>query len=135
MACDDGNLIDTDGCDQNCTIETDYVCMNGTTTTPSICSYNGSISSTVDSSFKDPNSNSMSIVYMITPFSPLIAVNGGSTDFTSMISFPGSEDKIIMKPAIIDPSTGKLTVNFDYTETIQDSELKMQITPPDVPQS
>ena len=39
--CDDGNLINGDGCNSNCSVEANYRCFNGSKTTKSICSYTG----------------------------------------------------------------------------------------------
>ena len=109
--------------------------MNGTTNTSSICSYNGSFSLILDTGDKDPNANSLTLTYIVNPSDPLLVLNGGSTDFSSLISFPGSEGIVILKSAYIDPVTGELVIDVDYTQTIQDSELVMMITPPDVPQA
>jgi cysteine-rich repeat protein len=40
--CDDGNLINGDGCSSACIVEVGYRCKNGSTTTKSICIYTGS---------------------------------------------------------------------------------------------
>jgi cysteine-rich repeat protein len=39
--CDDGNLIDGDGCSSSCMTEVGYRCENGTTTSPSSCRFIG----------------------------------------------------------------------------------------------
>ena len=80
--------------------------MNGTTNTSSICSYNGSFSLILDTGDKDPNANSLTLTYIVNPSDPLLVLNGGSTDFSSLISFPGSEGIVILKSAYIDPVTG-----------------------------
>lgn len=90
LSCDDGNLVDGDGCNSTCSIENDYACMNGSTNTSSICSYNGSFSLVLDTGDKDPDANSLTLTYIVNPSAPLQVLNGGSTDFTSLISFPGS---------------------------------------------
>lgn len=40
-ACDDGNVIDGDGCSSNCSIEKDYRCNNGSATSASVCTFSG----------------------------------------------------------------------------------------------
>ena len=40
-ACDDGNLVDGDGCSSICETETDYLCDSGSSTSASTCSYRG----------------------------------------------------------------------------------------------
>ncbi len=44
VECDDGNLIDGDGCSSTCTVEYDFTCVDGSPTSVSICSYSGPIS-------------------------------------------------------------------------------------------
>ena len=41
VACDDGNLIDGDGCSSSCEIELHYKCNTISALTPSICQYAG----------------------------------------------------------------------------------------------
>jgi cysteine-rich repeat protein len=43
VACDDGNLVNGDGCSSTCTVETDYTCVGGSTTSASLCSFSGTI--------------------------------------------------------------------------------------------
>ena len=37
FGCDDGNLLDGDGCTSSCQVEGGWTCLNGTPSTPSIC--------------------------------------------------------------------------------------------------
>jgi cysteine-rich repeat protein len=37
MACDDGNLINLDGCSNTCTVEKHFTCFNGSIDSPSVC--------------------------------------------------------------------------------------------------
>jgi len=37
--CDDGNLLDGDGCDKNCMIEQDFVCYGGNEMNADLCHY------------------------------------------------------------------------------------------------
>ena len=94
----------------NCSIEEPYVCINGTTDTPSICSYNGSFAYRVESAFKDPLRNSINITYVVSPFEPWLVLNNGSTDFSSLVSFPGREAGITITSAVMDPDTGYLVI-------------------------
>lgn len=41
--CDDGNLIDGDGCSSSCVVEPDYVCKDGSAATASRCIYEGMV--------------------------------------------------------------------------------------------
>lgn len=114
LACDDGNLNNGDGCSFICTIEKDYSCMNGTETTPSICSYNGSFSVSLETGDKSPSSNSLTLTYNIEPSGPLLSLNNGSTDFSSLVSFPNSQG-VTIKSAVLDLQTQQLVVVIDYS--------------------
>lgn len=58
-ACDDGNLVNGDGCSNQCTEETNYHCSNGNQTTPSTCLYNSPLNPTIKSLMKVLDSNAM----------------------------------------------------------------------------
>jgi hypothetical protein len=88
--------------------------MNGSTISASICSYNGSFSVALDTGNKEPGSNSLTLMYDLSPPQPLIVLNDGSVDLTSMVSFPTSPG-VTVKEAVIDPSTNKLIIKVDYT--------------------
>jgi hypothetical protein len=60
----------------------------------------------LQSSEKIAGANSMNLIYLLSPADPHFTLNSDSIDFTSMISFPGSEEAIVLKPAFIDPLTG-----------------------------
>ena len=57
LPCDDGNLINGDGCSSTCQIETDYTCVGGSTTSASACSFSGTININIVSMTKDPSAN------------------------------------------------------------------------------
>ena len=78
--------------------------------------------------------NSINITYAIKPSDPLLVLNNGSTNFISLVSFP-EEPGITINTALLDPDTGNLVIELDYIEHLQDKEIKLQITPPDVPQA
>lgn len=134
LPCDDGNLNNGDGCSSTCTVEKDYTCMNGTETTPSICSYNGSFSVSLETGDKSPSSNSLTLTYSIEPSGPLLSLNNGSTDFSSLVSFPNSQG-VTIRSAVLDPQTQQLVIDIDYSQNLQDTTLSLQITPPNVPQA
>jgi len=106
--------------------------MNGSVTEPSICSYNGTFDIQLDTGNKMADSNSLVLTYDIYPALPLIVINNGSTDFTSMVSFPDNPAVTVIE-ATINPTTSKLEVKVGYSADLQDTELSMQITPPDTP--
>ncbi len=37
LECDDGNILDGDGCSADCTVEAGYVCSGGNITSPDVC--------------------------------------------------------------------------------------------------
>jgi hypothetical protein len=107
--------------------------MFGTPFKPSICSYTGTFNVTLDTAFKIPTSNSMSLTYSIDPVDPLLVLNNGSTDFTALVSYPGYD--IVVRQATLNPETRELEVQMDYFEHLQDQEITLQVSPPDVPQA
>ena len=44
LECDDGNILDGDGCSSICEVQNDYTCVGGTSLTPSGCSFSGTVS-------------------------------------------------------------------------------------------
>ena len=75
----------------------------------------------------------MNITYLLSPIDPLLIITNGSTDFTSFVSYPGFNLNVTV--ATLDPDTGELLIFLDYYEHLQDEELTLQITPPDVPEA
>jgi cysteine-rich repeat protein len=134
LECDDGNLVDGDGCSSNCTVESDHVCINGSSITPSVCSYSGPIGLTLETGDKDPNRNEMTLRYELKGSAALVQLNNGSLDFRSLVSFPANEG-VTVTEAYIDPSTNELVIKIAYTKHLQDTDLTLQLTPPNVPQA
>ena len=126
-------MVDGDGCSSNCTQEENYNCTGGSSTVPSVCSYSGPILITISTANKDPSSNSMDVSFSLKPADPLLVLTNGSTDFTSMVSFPGYQITVVS--ATIDAATGQLQVKFDYFEHLQGLDVTLAITPPDTPQA
>lgn len=104
LPCDDGNTDPNDGCSPSCTIEENYACINGSVSSSSVCSYNGTISLSFQTGIKNPTSNSMTLTYKIEPVYPLYYLNNGSTDFSSLVSFPQSSG-VTVTSVEIDPVT------------------------------
>jgi hypothetical protein len=69
LQCDDGNLIDGDGCSSNCTIEPFYTCNGGSSTSASVCFYIGNIDITTISYIKNPSKNQIQLKFLISPCS------------------------------------------------------------------
>jgi cysteine-rich repeat protein len=131
LPCDDGNVADGDGCSSTCQIETDYACLNGTTTTASVCCFNGTITVTVSSAIKDPNSNSLSISYSVSPIQPVLVLLNNSNNFLPYISI--SNPAATVTAATYDPSTGTVNVQVSYNQSIQGQPMGLIFNPPSVP--
>lgn len=131
LPCDDGNVIDGDGCSSTCQIETDYACLNGTTTTPSVCCYNGTIAVSVSNAIKDPSSNSLSISYTVSPIQPVLTLVNNTNNFLPFISISNPAATIIA--ATYDPATGNINVQVSYNQSIQGQPMDLIFTPPNVP--
>ena len=102
LECDDGNLINGDGCSDVCEVEEGYECMNGSQTEVSVCSYNSTISMSILTGTKNPTSNSLTLTYVIEPAKPIYGVNNQSNDFTSLVSFTNNQG-ITVTSAHLDP--------------------------------
>jgi len=67
LPCDDGNLVNGDGCSSLCNVETDYTCVGGSTTSPSLCSFSGTMAVDLNSIIKDPTANRVYLQATIQP--------------------------------------------------------------------
>ena len=133
LDCDDGNSIDGDGCSSSCSVEIGFNCSGGSTTSASVCNYAGSVDLYVLTAYKIPVSNSVNFTFSISPVSPIIALNNGSTNVISMVSFLGVDVKVT--DAYIDQVKKELVVAVDYGEHLQGKEVFMKISPPTGPLS
>ena len=70
VECDDGNVVDGDGCSSSCVVQKDYTCVGGTATSPSLCSYSGPVEIKVSSYIKDPLKNAVYLIASIFPNLP-----------------------------------------------------------------
>ena len=125
--------MNEDGCDSVCKIEPYYVCTNGTTSTPSICSYNATLSMAIGSSFKHPTKNQLTLLYDMGPIEPILALMGGSYDFSSALGF--DDPDVTITRAEYDPATGKVVIDADFAASIQDKDITLTFNPPNIPQS
>jgi cysteine-rich repeat protein len=82
--CDDGNLINGDGCSSSCTVETNWSCV-GVLTQGSTCKINVTVSLNYIGSFRDTNANRAYIYFKLTPyFKEYLKVNFSQTISTSL---------------------------------------------------
>lgn len=118
--CDDGNLISGDGCDSFCLTETNFTCF-AFPGLPSTCSYNKPLSLNLTSVVKTPGSNSVSFNFDIGPMLP----NLNSINISSLIqtSVPLQNPRFVLTPE------GKLTLTFDYNQTLDGQPISVIFTP------
>lgn len=109
--CDDGNLNDNDGCSSTCKLEDRYACfqVNGT----SFCSLL-SLGISFVSLLKDPDSNSITIIYQIQP-APISAF---STLDWSAVVYQQSNLSVYFRSFTFETSTGRLIINANYSQPI-----------------
>lgn len=123
LECDDGNLVDGDGCSSTCQIETNYTCVNGSSTTPSLCSYNKPLDLTLTSSTKDIKSNTVVFEIVVGPALKVLDTFNFSTIMTSNI--PNAQISFVY-------SNGQLKVTVQYNESIQSKNVSIELSPPTI---
>lgn len=83
MACDDGNLINGDGCSSSCKVESGFNCIAGHNNTASVCKYEGRIKAELACVYKLDTPNAAMLLISFTPFvSNLLRI-----DFLNYLSF------------------------------------------------
>jgi cysteine-rich repeat protein len=107
VQCDDGNLINGDGCSSTCYAEQDYTCTGGSWTTADVCSYSGPFYITVLKTYKDPNQNKVDVVVSITPNIQSLANMNFSSTITPNFTYVSCN-------ASFNPSKGQITFAFVY---------------------
>jgi cysteine-rich repeat protein len=126
--CDDGNLINGDGCSSSCTTETNFECSNAPLK-PSLCSLLF-FTITLDSIIKDENKNSVAVIYQLSPST----LPGYQSANWSQIIFQQSTLDVNFTSFSYDPVTGLLTVNAAYNQNINNKELVLGFNfPPTAP--
>ncbi len=83
LECDDGNLLNGDGCSSKCKIQRNYECQNGSLWSRSICYLVTDFSVTLQSIKRDQSSNSGVLKLQISPVQPKL----GNIDWASFVSF------------------------------------------------
>jgi cysteine-rich repeat protein len=124
LQCDDGNLLNDDGCNATCFIEEYFTCSGGSTISPSTCSYSGPVSLSMVSFTKDTTQNQVVIQALLFPTIPIFNTIDYSTSFVP--NFPVSKSSVVY-----DPATGALTYTFDYNQPLNtDTNMAMTFQPP-----
>jgi cysteine-rich repeat protein len=131
LPCDDGNLVNNDGCSSTCQVETDYVCTNGSANSSSVCCFNGSIAVSLGSAVKDPTSNSLALTYTIQPILPVLSLINGSYNFLPYVTLSNPEATVVS--AVYDPASNTVNVQVAYNASIQNQPLDLTFNPPSVP--
>jgi cysteine-rich repeat protein len=83
LACDDGNLLDGDGCSSTCQVEANYVCRPRLQLPMSQCVFKGRVTLELSRISRLPNSNSATIAFDIIPFESVIT----KMNFKSLTNF------------------------------------------------
>lgn len=120
MGCDDGNLLDGDGCSSTCTVESGWECSNSLPTVNSNCSLLNPLSINSKSMRKIPGSNRLivtvttSLPVRLTTTNTLITLtNDGLQSYTiNMISLQEYEFDIYYKATV---QLGKMSISLDLT--------------------
>jgi cysteine-rich repeat protein len=122
LECDDGNLLNGDGCSSSCTIEPNFICVNGSTTRRSVCSYTAPLELKLTETSKKPNSNT--VVFKLAVQPPLTSLSG-LPSFKNIISTN-------LKNSGVDVTyeNGSLTITVNYSENIQGKACSIQFAPP-----
>lgn len=68
LGCDDGNLINGDGCSSTCTVESGWACPGGSSTARSVCTTPSNYTATLTYSVKNSTRNSIWWTFLITPY-------------------------------------------------------------------
>ena len=108
-ACDDGNIINGDGCSSLCLIESKYVCFNGSVSSPSVCLISDGFSLTVKYVRRKLDSNVMQVGILVEPqYANLTEIN-----FKKYLTHnvPVSDYNATYED-------GMLILDFEYTESL-----------------
>ena len=121
LECDDGNRVGGDGCSADCKVETNYTCENGTSTSPSLCSYNQPLDLAILTSYKDPSSNTIVFALSVGPILKVL----DTFNFSNIVStsIPNSQISFVYVK-------GSLVISVSYTETIQNKNVTLELSPP-----
>ena len=94
-ACDDGNLVNGDGCSSTCQIEANYSCF-AFPGQPSTCSYSQPLNFSLSGVVKSPNANTVSFNFDIGPMLPSLS----SINFSQLIqtSVPLQNPRFVLSP-------------------------------------
>lgn len=103
VQCDDGNVLDGDGCSSVCTVENDFTCTGGSIISKDVCSYSGPFYMTVMKTSKALKKNKVFVEFIIQP--NIAALAGIDFSVALTPSFPFTD-----KSATFNPTTG--TINF-----------------------
>lgn len=124
LPCDDGNLLEGDGCSATCTVETNYTCAFGSPNTPSVCSYNQPVRFTLINTQKKLASNQVQFDFTVEPpLSPLRKL-----DFSTVISTT-LQDSAQLSFAY--DGNGSLMVTAQYNSSIQGRKVSLVFSPSD----
>ena len=117
--CDDGNTISGDGCSSFCLIETNFAC----TGQPSVCEISVNYHITVDTiETNKVLCNRVSITFKMDQ----VYDSYSTADFRNMLGYVTLASLNYVSWSY---SKGKVTYNFDYTETLSDKSTTFYFSP------
>lgn len=120
LACDDGNLIDGDGCSSTCEIEAFHTCENDNSRYPSSkCQFRAKISVTLNSIYKTIQPNSAKAIFDISPFSKKM----NEMQLASLVTLNASWCNV----AKIEIVGHQLMVYFFYNATIEHESAEINM--------
>lgn len=119
--CDDGNLVDGDGCSSLCSVEVGYRCENGSSTSPSSCYYVGvplqlSLSSVKKNGILNQG------VFEFAVYPALISLS--SLDLASHVVLACASTYTVSQ---VTYSGGTLRIEVDYSEDLEDRQCSLQL--------
>lgn len=118
LGCDDGNLIDGDGCSSTCTVEPSFICKYGTPYAASKCFYNSSVCLSLTSINKIPNKNSLRIIFTFNPYTKAV----DRLNYSSSLTFNSSASCNLTS---ISTSDANLILTVDYYQDLNANQANV----------
>jgi cysteine-rich repeat protein len=107
-ACDDGNVLNGDGCSSVCTLETDFTCLAGSIYKRSLCTYTSPISVSLLSVKRAIDANTATVTLKLQPNVRPLA----SMDFSQYVSLTVGNHSLSYSVSYTDDGTLTFTVAF-----------------------
>ena len=118
--CDDGNLLDGDGCSSSCAVEPDYVCKDGSAAAASRCVYEGMVKLQLLCVYKGEVLNTGKALFQISPFVSNIAKMNLSESLLFVTNFNLSITAVTYANRVI-------TVDFGFSEDVEGGAITAEL--------